>query len=108
MRRGAPDESPDHRIHRRRYVNLVVNVAAAINAADPLGLLEGGAPADEYDSEVGTIVPRVAKAGNFFEVRRIVDEEFRRWFGREITGRHTDEVIARAIWEAVLEFRRTH
>lgn len=56
-------------------------VRVALNASDPVGLLADGAPIDEYESEVGTIVPRVTKAQNVDEVREAVHEEFARWFG---------------------------
>ena len=46
---------------KARYQSLVV-VERAIDDADPIGLLEGGAPADEYGPEIGTIVPRVVNA----------------------------------------------
>lgn len=47
---------------RRRYESLVAETKAAIDAADPIGLLKMGAPSSEYEPEIGTIVPRVAKA----------------------------------------------
>ena len=42
---------------KTRYQALVAAVERAINDADPIGLLRGGAPADEYGPEIGTIVP---------------------------------------------------
>jgi hypothetical protein len=33
---------------KRNYVALVEAVSAAIDSADPIGLLAGGAPLDEY------------------------------------------------------------
>jgi len=65
---------------RDRYDLLVADVTRAINDADPKSLLEIGAPSDEYSPEVGTIVPRVAKATGPAEVRMILYEEFERWF----------------------------
>jgi hypothetical protein len=43
---------------KARYQTLVAAIQRAIDDADPIGLLEGGAPADEYSPEIGTIVPR--------------------------------------------------
>jgi len=43
-----------------RYQALAAAVERAINEADPIGLLEAGAPADEYGPEIGTILPRLA------------------------------------------------
>jgi hypothetical protein len=38
---------------KRRYKELVAAVERAINEADPIGLLEIGAPPDEYAPEIG-------------------------------------------------------
>ena len=40
-----------------------------------------GVPRDEYDNEVGTILPRLAACRTVDEVRAVVHEEFSRWFG---------------------------
>jgi hypothetical protein len=71
---------------RRKYKALIAAVKATIDAADPIGLLELGAPIDEYEPEVGSIVPRVLKAADIAEVHRIVHEEFIRWFGVDTAG----------------------
>jgi hypothetical protein len=91
---------------RKRYDILVAAVAHAIEQADPIGLLAMGSPADEYSCEVGTIVPRVSKASSLLEVRRIVHEEFVRWFGTEMAGAEDwYEPLAAQVWEAVLAFQ---
>jgi hypothetical protein len=75
-----------------------------MNEADPLGLIALGCPADEYDPEIGTILPRLKEAGSVFELQRIVHEEFTRWFGAETAGprkRHAE--VARLIWAHLRE-----
>lgn len=92
---------------KARHQALVAAVERAINDADPIGLLEGGAPADEYSPEIGTIVPRVVNAQNVDEITAVLHEEFLRWFGDDTAGpRHPYEAPAGKIWEAVLEFRK--
>ena len=92
---------------KARYQSLVVAVKRAIDYADPIGLLEGGAPADEYGPEIGTIVPRVVNAQSIEELTTVLHEEFVRWFGDDTAGpRHPYEAPARKIWEALLEFRK--
>lgn len=66
---------------RAKYETLAAAVGRAIDDADPIGLLGMGCPGDEYSPEIGTIVPRVSKASTAGEVRRILHEEFVRWFG---------------------------
>jgi hypothetical protein len=91
----------------RRYKALATAVERAITDADPLGLLEGGAPADEYSPEIGTIVPRVGNAQSVDEITAVLHEEFVRWFGNGTAGpRQAYEAPARQIWQAVLEFRQ--
>lgn len=92
---------------KRRYQTLVAAIQRAIDDADPIGLLEGGAPADEYSPETGTIVPRVVNAQSLDGITAVVHEEFLRWFGEDTAGpRQAYEAPARQIWEAVLEFRK--
>ena len=92
---------------RSKYETLFAAVARAINEADPKSLLELGCPPDEYDPEIGTITPRVAKAANADEIRVIIFEEFERWFGADSAGPVAafDEA-AQHIWQAVLAYRQ--
>jgi hypothetical protein len=91
-----------------RYQALVAAVEHAINEADPVGLLEGGAPADEYCPEIDTILRRLSDAQQPGEVTGVLHEEFLRWFGEGTAGpRQAYEAPARRIWDALLEYRRT-
>lgn len=97
----------DRKELHERYRALVAAVKRAIDDADPIGLLQLGAPADEYSPEVGTIVPRVSRAASPAEVTRILHEEFTQWFGVEIAGREDSyQAPALRIWRAVLVFKR--
>ena len=49
-------------------IGVAAAVEQAINDADPIGLLKGGAPADEYSPEIGTIVPKVVNAQSVDEI----------------------------------------
>ena len=72
------------RRNRPHYRVLAAAVERAINEADPIGLLEIGAPSDE------------------------LHEEFLRWFGDRIAGpREAYERPARRIWDAVLAYRQS-
>lgn len=92
---------------KRRYEALVAAVERAINEADPTGLLEIGAPPDEYAPEIGTIVPRLTSVDRLDDVVAVLHEEFIRWFGDDTAGpRHAHEASARRIWDAVVEYRQ--
>ena len=74
-------------------------VAQALREADPLRLLASGAPPDEYDPEVSTVVPRLCEAASAADVRTILHTEFVRWFDARIAGApELYEEAARRIW----------
>jgi hypothetical protein len=85
---------------RAQFERLRAVVWDAVNEADPIGLLAIGAPADEYEAEVGTIVPRLGTATSEADVRDILLEEFTRWFSADIAARKPEryDAPARAIW----------
>jgi hypothetical protein len=64
-------------------------VLELISRADPEGLLGMGAPPDEYARETSTVYERLPQARSAEDVRRILEEEFARWFGTGPTGRGT-------------------
>jgi hypothetical protein len=89
-----------------RYRILVSAVEHAINEADPIGLLDIGAPSDEYSPEIGTILPRPAGVQGVSGVTNVLHEEFVRWFDQGIAGpSEAYEAPARPIWAALLEYR---
>ena len=70
---------------RGEYKTLYEKVADILNRHDPIGL-NVGEQRDEYEPEVGTILPRLKEARSEEELRRIIHEEFVRWFGTETAG----------------------
>lgn len=71
---------------KEAYGALYSDIARVIRAADPLRLIAIGAPDDEYDPELSTILPRLHEAASRNDVHRIVHEEFAQWFGPDIAG----------------------
>jgi hypothetical protein len=55
---------------------------------------------DEYDPEAGTILPRLRACHSADDVRRVVHEEFVRWFSAENAGpeEHYGQIAAE-IWD---------
>ena len=76
----------DKRAGKAQFAALRDAVSQAIRDADPIGLIHGGAPLDEYDPEVGTVLPRLRGVTSYGEVRTILHEEFIHWFGDEVAG----------------------
>ena len=86
------------------YGSLYADVSRPLREADPLGLIAIGAPDDEYDPEVSTILPRLREAKTAVDVQRIVHEEFVRWFGADLVGPLTDYAdVAEKIWGTWLD-----
>ena len=87
------------------YGALYTEVSRLLREADPIRLIAIGAPEDEYDVEVRTILPRLNEAKSPDDVQRIVHEEFAHWFGAETAGsaaQYTD--VSNNIWEAWNKF----
>ena len=81
------------------YKGLYDDVNEILFRHDPIGInFEDNT--DEYEAEVGTILPRLTLANSIADVRLIVYEEFVRWFDEEIAGpieNYSD--IAKEVWK---------
>ncbi len=88
---------------RLRYLNLHRGLSELLYRHDPISLAAAGAPKDEYESEVGTIIPRLKDATSVDDIRRIVHQEFSHWFGEDTAGPESAYTgIAHEIWEKFL------
>jgi hypothetical protein len=89
---------------KRKYKTLFDDASALLFRLDPIGInFEDNT--DEYDPEVGTILPRLSRCHSPLETRRVVFEEFCRWFGPETGG---DELSYNAIAEELWLLWSTH
>jgi hypothetical protein len=72
---------------------------ALLFEADPIGInFEDNS--DEYRPEAETIQLRRAEASSVADVRRIIHEEFVRWFDEQLAGPpERYEQLARRVWE---------
>ena len=90
------------------YKELYFTVEAILFNHDPKRI-NFGFNTDEYDPEVGTILPRLKNANSESDVVDIVHEEFVRWFGTKIAGdkeQHVYRNIASDVWRAWLKFSK--
>jgi hypothetical protein len=76
----------DHSAQKKAFLSLRADVARLVNAADPIGLISGGAPTDEYSLEVSQILPRLKHAASEHALRQILHERFVNCFGAEVAG----------------------
>ena len=94
-------------LFKRQLHPLKNAVAVAIAKADPMKLLELGAPGDEYQQEVDGILRRLPNATSRDEVRAAIHAEFESRFGADLAGiPEMYEEPAAAIWAALQESRR--
>jgi hypothetical protein len=67
---------------RAQYGNLFERVAAILFEDDPMGI-NFESNTDEYESEAGTILPRLSLTMDVQDVEAVVHQEFCRWFGED-------------------------
>ena len=89
---------------KRKYKTLFDETSALLFRRDPVGI-NFEVNTDEYDPEVGTILPRLSGCHSALEVRKVVYEEFLRWFGPETAG---DEISYSSIAEELWQLWSTH
>lgn len=89
---------------KAEYRELFDEVAALLFRHDPVGI-NFDDNTDEYEPEVGTILPRLRSCHSAEDVRRVVHQEFTRWFDADIVGsEHHYDKIAKEIWERWQKF----
>lgn len=67
------------------HPKLFVELRKSFFTHDPIGI-NFGSNQDEYDPEVGTIIPRLSGCQSQADVLVVVHEEFVRWFGADTAG----------------------
>ena len=84
---------------RVQFGTLFDNVSAALFRDDPVGI-NFETNTDEYEPEVGSILPRLKGCASEGDVARVVHEEFVRWSGADAAG-HVERYVSVAseIWQ---------
>jgi len=107
MPRTREEILKERRELKAEYGHLFDSVAALLYRHDPVGIAFENPNTDEYDPETGTILPRLRGCESASDVRRIVYEEFVRWFDTETAGPEVAYAeIASEIWQ-LWQGRRT-
>jgi hypothetical protein len=90
---------------RKIYITLFEEVSQILFKHDPIGI-NFESNTDEYEPEVGTILPRLKECYSAEEACRVIHQEFIRWFGGEIAGpEQMYEEIGKEVWEAWIRIR---
>ncbi len=97
--------NPGHEKLKRKYKALFDRLSQVLFEADPVGI-NFESNTDEYDPEVGTILPRLQGAQSADDVQTIVHEEFCRWFGPETAGaRECYAAVSQQVWSEWSNFK---
>jgi hypothetical protein len=81
---------------------IYVLIKRAVDRADPIHLLEIGAPDDEYEPEIREIASRVGECVNPEEIQLLLHEVFTKWFDERIAGpKELYRAPAEVIWNGL-------
>lgn len=66
---------------KAKYGHKFIELREIVNLVDPMRLMIIGAPQDEYESEVKTIIVQLDNVNNKEDTLELVFSEFTKWFG---------------------------
>jgi hypothetical protein len=93
---------------KAKYPELFYKMRKCFFAHDPIGI-NFETNTDEYDPEVGTIIPRLSTCRSKSDVLVVVHEEFIKWFGEDTAGDMSSyEKIAEEVWKLWSEAQQSH
>ena len=87
---------------KKEYKELFFELQGILFSHDLMGI-NFETNTDEYDPELGTILPRLKTAKNTIEVSNLIAEEFEKWFDSEEANkipRSAYDSLATEIWAA--------
>jgi hypothetical protein len=87
----------DRRALKRSYRQLLERISRILYQHDPVGISGGGE--SEYDPEAQAILPQLVGASSEDDVKVIIREEFRRWFGSTDLASLKLATVAAEIWK---------
>lgn len=70
---------------KKKHPELFAEVSRILFTSDPVEM-NFDENTDEYDPEAGTIIPRLSSCRSAEDVKKVVHEEFVRWFGEATAG----------------------
>ncbi|MHB0935948.1 MAG: hypothetical protein ACYDCO_12685 [Armatimonadota bacterium] len=83
---------------KQDYQSLFRQLRDILLAEDPIGIYYDINP-DEYDPEIGSILPRLKNCKSVADMHDVVYQDFVRWFGPRTAGaKERYQRIAERIW----------
>lgn len=77
-------KTSDQKALKRDYREIVHIVQQALNEWDPYGLIEGGAPEDEFTEEATRIAAKIKKTETPAELAQVISDIFSRSFESDL------------------------
>lgn len=68
---------------KSKHGDKFMELRTIVNRYDPIGLIDIGAPEDEYESEVKTIIVQLYRNMTEQQIHDLVYKEFMRWFDND-------------------------
>ena len=90
---------------KSQYKDLFAEMSAAFFEIDPVGV-NFDTNSDEYEFEVGSVLPRLMYAGSVSDVDEILKDEFSFWFDRFSFDRARVSGLAERVWDIWLAHGR--
>ncbi len=91
---------------KKKYGRLFNELRDIINVFDPICLISFGAPVDEYDPEVATIILSIHGVNSEADTLDLIYREFTRWFSTAAGEKRRYESLATEIYEwRILDFK---
>ena len=98
--------NPERAALKRQHHDLFSALSKLLFEADPVGI-NFDFNIDEYEPEVGTILPRLLSASSVEDVHTIVYEEFLRWFNHGTAGpKEAYAEVSSRIWELLRNYEK--
>ena len=91
---------------KAEYSLLFEELTAILFRIDPVGIADEE-NFDEYEPEVGTILPRLSSAGSAEDVKEIIRQEFTNWFGNTTYAKTKLDDLALEFWEAWMKHKNS-
>jgi hypothetical protein len=98
------DVLAERRRLQQQYPALFADLSAFLFQADPMGLNYEINP-DEYDAEVGTILPEILELDDVDRIVAVTREEFAHWFGGPAIESATYEDLAEGMLLILRRYR---
>ena len=100
----AMEETERRRALKKKYREQFAELARIFAEDDPKGLInDDNSNLDEYELEVGTILPRLSSCDSREDVQVVIAEEFNRWFSGEGGSPESHRAVAERVWSTWCE-----